>query len=75
MDDTLRDFELEDLHAFRRLRIGCPVYGHFYDLLKLQHAAQAVTPATVAIVPYQGGYYDARTGRYSPIPPPRPTPR
>jgi hypothetical protein len=43
MDDTIRDFELEDLHASRRLRIGCPVYGHSYTLLKLMHATAPVT--------------------------------
>ena len=71
MDDTLRDFELEDLHASRRLRIGCPVYGNAYTLLKLMHVQQTVAPVT--LTPYNGGYYDPRTGRFSPVPPPVPS--
>ena len=60
--------QLEDLHNIRRLRIGCPVYGSFYGLLKLQTAQlqSEATPKTT--VKYSSGYYNAALGGLSPFP-------
>lgn len=70
MQDAARKIELEDLHAYRRLQVGCPVYGDFWGFVKMTQAK--ASPAAITNVPYRSGYYDPRTGQFSPVPPPRP---
>ena len=62
MEDTLRDFELEDLRAFRRLRLDCPVYGNAYLLLK-NNAAGAYTPSR-PLRAVNWGYYNHETNAF-----------
>ena len=51
------------------LIINTPIYGDFLSMaaLMLKHEAPQ-TPVT--LLRYNCGYYDARTGRFSPVPQP-----
>ena len=71
---TLEQIQLEDFHNARRLVIGCPVYGRFYGPLNALHVHQILEAAAPAVstVKYTSGYFDPRTGGFSPYPTPRP---
>lgn len=60
----MNKIELEDLHAARRLRIGCPVYGNFWELKELH--AKTTGDILPPVVNYQGGYYSPKYGRHFP---------
>ena len=60
--------QLEDLHNIRRLRIGCPVYGSFCGLLKLQTAQLQSEATPQTNVRYTSGYYNQKIGGFSPYP-------
>lgn len=60
---------LADLQHYRRLRIGCPVYGSFYGLLKLRTAQHLADAAPRTRYKYNCGYFDPRTGGFSPYVP------
>lgn len=65
-EKALEALRLEELHAFRRLRIGGPVIGHFSHLQKLRAAQKAAAPVTLR--PYSCGYFNSQTGTFSPYP-------
>lgn len=62
-----------DKKTEENLIINGPVYGDLFDFLEKTQARQFVAP--LALVPYRSGYYDPRTGGFSPIPRPKPAPR
>ncbi len=64
MNAELEALALEDLHAARRLIVGCPIYGRFYGALHLQ-AAQNVLAEVCNTPARQCGYFDKRTGSFS----------
>jgi hypothetical protein len=63
MLETTQDFALEDLHNFRRLRQGCPVYGDF-SFLQAERPRFALIRGNIP----NCGYYHPQLGRFMPFP-------